>query len=158
MAGRPRKEIDRRQFEKLCAMQCSGEEVRRFFDVSDRTLCAWCRRTYGRTFAEERERHKSIGKARLRRAQFEMALKNPTMAIWLGKQWLGQTDCPEKATDAKSEPVRILLNIPMTKEEARRTLVEEAAGGGMGNLLCASSEEEAAALTVADGEPPGNRP
>lgn len=28
----------------------------------------------------------------LRRKQFAMAEKNPTMAIWLGKQYLGQSD------------------------------------------------------------------
>ena len=28
----------------------------------------------------------------LRRTQFKLAEKNPTMAIWLGKQYLGQRD------------------------------------------------------------------
>jgi hypothetical protein len=32
------------------------------------------------------------GKASLRRQQCDMAKTNPTMAIWLGKQLLGQTD------------------------------------------------------------------
>ena len=32
------------------------------------------------------------GKRSLRRIQFKLAEKNPTMAIWLGKQYLGQRD------------------------------------------------------------------
>ena len=42
-------------------------------------------------FAEKR----GAGKASLRRRQFEMAKSNPTMAIWLGKQYLGQADKQE---------------------------------------------------------------
>lgn len=35
---------------------------------------------------------KGMGRVSLRRAQFRMAMKNVAMAIFLGKQWLGQTD------------------------------------------------------------------
>lgn len=35
------------------------------------------------------------GRASLRRKQFAMAEKNPAMAIWLGKQYLGQADKKE---------------------------------------------------------------
>lgn len=35
---------------------------------------------------------RSAGKVSLRRSQFKMAETNPTMAIWLGKQYLGQRD------------------------------------------------------------------
>lgn len=33
-----------------------------------------------------------MGKISLRRAQFKLAKKSANMAIWLGKQWLGQQD------------------------------------------------------------------
>ena len=42
----------------------------------------------------------------LRRKQWEMAGKNPTMAIWLGKQWLGQTDKVEQTVAVISDETR----------------------------------------------------
>lgn len=38
------------------------------------------------------------GKASLRRNQWKMSESNPTMAIWLGKQWLDQTDKSDTTT------------------------------------------------------------
>ena len=40
-AGRPRKEIDQEQFEKLCGLQCTEEEICAWFDISDKTLAGW---------------------------------------------------------------------------------------------------------------------
>ena len=44
--------------------------------------------TFSEVFAEKRQK----GRASLRRSQFRLAEKNATMAIWLGKQYLGQKD------------------------------------------------------------------
>ena len=91
--GRPLKEIDKKQFENLCVLQCTLEEICGFFEVSDKTLENWCKRTYdGMNFSEIFAQKRSKGKISLRRYQFQMAAKNPTMAIWLGKQWLGQAE------------------------------------------------------------------
>lgn len=43
-------------------------------------------------FAEVFKQKRTIGRISLRRAQNRLAMRNATMAIWLGKQWLGQTD------------------------------------------------------------------
>lgn len=43
---------------------------------------------------------KEIGRASLRRSQFKMSDTNPTMAIWLGKQTLGQKDQVQQTHDA----------------------------------------------------------
>ena len=37
MAGRPKKYIDKDEFEKLCALQCTENEICGFFDVTDKT-------------------------------------------------------------------------------------------------------------------------
>lgn len=37
----------------------------------------------------------------MRRYQFELAKKNANMAIWLGKQYLGQRDNPEYNIDTE---------------------------------------------------------
>lgn len=90
--ARPRKEIDKEQFEKLCALQCSQEEFLDWFEVSDKTLNAWCRRTYKMSFSEVFAQKRGRGKISLRRHQFELSKRNAAMAIFLGKNWLGQTD------------------------------------------------------------------
>lgn len=92
MAGRPKIEIDKQKFEDLCALQCTLLEIADQFDVSEDTIERWCKRTYGKTFREVFERKRSGGKISLRRAQFQLAQKNAVMAIWLGKQMLGQQD------------------------------------------------------------------
>ena len=91
--GRPRKEIPQEEFEKLCALQCTKEEICGFFGVTDKTLEAWCKRTYNRRgFSEVFSEKRGIGKISLRRNQFQLSKKNATMAIFLGKQWLDQRD------------------------------------------------------------------
>lgn len=90
--ARPRKEIDQKQFENLCGLQCTLEEICGWFDVCTDTLEAWCKRTYKRSFSEVFAQKRGAGKISLRRSQWRLAEKNATMAIFLGKQFLGQRD------------------------------------------------------------------
>lgn len=90
--GRPLKEIDIQQFEKLCGLQCTEEEIASFFDCHIDTLNAWCKRTYDATFSEVYKVKASSGKISLRRHQFKLAEKSAAMAIFLGKNILGQKD------------------------------------------------------------------
>lgn len=96
--GRPRKEIEKTEFEKLCALQCTHEEICGWFDITPKTLERWCRETYGKdmTFSKVFAEKRGLGKISLRRYQFELAKKNANMAIFLGKNYLGQRDTPEK--------------------------------------------------------------
>lgn len=94
--GRPRAEIDKEEFEKLCAMQCTRDEICAWFNVTDKTLTGWCKRTYGRGFSAVFAQKRSIGKISLRRYQFNLAKKNAAMGIWLGRQYLGQRDVVEQ--------------------------------------------------------------
>lgn len=90
--ARPRKEINQQQFENLCALQCTRDEVCGFFNVTDKTLDSWCNRTYGSGFSAVFKEKRVGGKISLRRSQFRLAEKNANMAIWLGKQYLDQKD------------------------------------------------------------------
>lgn len=90
--GRPEKEISQKQFESLCAIQCTSEEICSVLDVSDKVLENWCRKTYGVNFSVIFAQKRAGGKASLRRNQWKLSESNPTMAIWLGKQYLGQSD------------------------------------------------------------------
>jgi hypothetical protein len=102
--GRPNKEIDQEQFEKLCEIQCTQEEICEFLDVTDKTLARWCKRTYGMGFCDVFRVKRKSGMISLRRAQYQVAKDgNPTMLIWLGKQWLGQSEKPSSADIAEAE-------------------------------------------------------
>ena len=90
--ARPRKEIDQKQFENLCGLQCTKEEICHWFDTTDKTLESWCKRTYGHGFSEVFKQKRGIGKISLRRSQWRLAEKSAAMAIWLGKQYLGQRE------------------------------------------------------------------
>ena len=98
MAGRPSVKIDQKQFENLCNIQCTLEEIAGWFRCSPRTVERWVKQNYvnenGKpaNFVEVYKKYSKDGKISLRRYQFQLAKKSATMAIWLGKQILGQTD------------------------------------------------------------------
>lgn len=92
--GRPRKPISKKTFEELCRIQCTEEEICDVLDVNRTTLNRWARETYGATFAQVYKKYREGGKASLRRSQWALAKTNATMAIWLGKQMLNQSDSP----------------------------------------------------------------
>ena len=90
--GRPPKQIDEKQFKNLCAIHCTVEEIAAVNDCSVDTVREWCKRTFGETFAVVYKRFAAAGNASLRRSQFKMAEKSVPMAIFLGKNWLNQSD------------------------------------------------------------------
>lgn len=96
-------EIDKEQFESLCALNCTEVEVCQVLKVCPTTLLKWCKRTYKCTFEEIYAEKSAAGKVSLRRMQFKSAKDgNVPMQIWLGKQWLGQCEKPS-AADLKEE-------------------------------------------------------
>lgn len=93
--GRPKKVINQKQFEEMCKYQCTRDEICAFLDVTGMTLNAWCRETYGTTFSVVFKQKREDGKMSLRRKQWHLADKSASMAIFLGKNYLGQTDKQE---------------------------------------------------------------
>lgn len=94
--GRPSKEIDKEQFEKLCALQCTKEEIGDWFDVSEDTIERWCKKVYHTNFAVVFSKKRNQGKISLRRAGFELAKKNAAVHIFYAKNFLGMTDKTEQ--------------------------------------------------------------
>ena len=93
--ARPKKKISQKQFESLCAIQCTKEEICNVLDVTEKTLNNWCKETYGEGFSLVFSKKRALGKASLRRNQWKLAEKgNSTMQIWLGKQILKQSENP----------------------------------------------------------------
>lgn len=84
--------INQSTFESLCAIQCTKEEICAVLDVSEKTLNSWCNSVYGENFSLVFNKKREFGKSSLRRTQWKLAEKNATMALWLGKQYLGQRD------------------------------------------------------------------
>lgn len=93
--ARPKKVINQKQFESLCAIQCTEEEICNVLEVTDKTLNNWCNETYDLNFSEVFRQKKAGGKMSLRRKQWEIAQKgNSTMLVWMGKNMLKQSDNP----------------------------------------------------------------
>ena len=84
-AGRPAIILDKEQVTALASFHCTLEEMAHFFKCDRHTLTA--------NYSPEIAKGKADGKIRLRKKQFDVAMKgNTTMLIWLGKQILGQND------------------------------------------------------------------
>jgi len=85
--GRPKIKLDYELIKKLSHIQCTQEETATMLDVDVRTLQR--DEEFCRIYKKEHEG----GKMSLRRMQWKAADKgNVSMLIWLGKQYLGQTD------------------------------------------------------------------
>lgn len=104
MAGRPKIVIDYTAVEKLASIQCTQEEIANFLDVSVRTL------QRDEEFCRIYKKGQDTGKRSLRRIQFKLAEKNTAMAIFLGKQYLGQRDIVEEVDNTQMQKVEELLN------------------------------------------------
>lgn len=103
--GRPRKEINKEAFEKLCAIMCTEDEICGVFGITDKTLSRWCKETYGMNFSDTFKTYSADGKISLRRKQFKLADRSAAMAIFLGKQYLGQTDNPNEDLDETTRKI-----------------------------------------------------
>ena len=110
--GRPRKEIDKKQFETLVRMGCNRSTIVAFFDSTieggccDDTIDRWCKRTYKEdkrelSFAEVLDKRKELQKIPVFQA-IEQGLKNcvPSIVIFAAKNRLGWSDNPQEAVVA----------------------------------------------------------
>lgn len=104
--GRPRKEIDKSNFEKLCGLFCTLDEIAGFFDCSEDTIERWCKREYKQSFAEISAKKRGLGKISLRRAGLELAKKNAAVHIFYCKNYLGMTDKQEIVSSTIDEKTR----------------------------------------------------
>lgn len=91
----PAKEINYDQVRYWADIGATQEEIAGAFYMSVDTLNRRIKEHFGMTFAEFKEKTAGSAKIKLRQNQFSLSQKNATMAIWLGKIWLGQQD-PDK--------------------------------------------------------------
>ena len=91
------RELDRKQFEGLCGMQCSVEELCGWFGCDEAALDAWCQDAYGESFCQAFDRLTLAGRIALRRDQMLAAKKNVSMSRHLEER-LSKTDKPTEKT------------------------------------------------------------
>ena len=110
--ARPKKEIDYEAVEKLANIQCTQEEIASFLGLSVRTL------QRDEEFCRVYKKGQETGKMSLRRYQYKLAEKNTAMAIFLGKQYLGQKDIIE--TDNTKELAKVEELLSKIEKEASK--------------------------------------
>lgn len=83
----------------------TAEAVAGVFKCSENTLVRWVKANYKTTFEALKQQKQSNIKLKLAGKQYELAMKgNVSLLIWLGKQWLGQSDKQEQ-TVTTNQPI-----------------------------------------------------
>lgn len=107
--GRTERKLTYKEWERaqnMASIMCTGEEIAHVLRISYDTLVKEVKSIGYKSFPDWFKEHSSKGKMSLRRKQFEMAERNAAMAIWLGKQYLGQSDKLEQQTQAQIVQVK----------------------------------------------------
>ena len=98
-SGPKPKVIDYQKLDAMCAIHCTGEECAAILNIDYDTLNAALERDGNVGFSDYFAIKSAGGKMSLRRKQYDQAMTgNSTMLIWLGKQWLEQSDKREDTT------------------------------------------------------------
>ena len=113
--GRPKKDFTIEEIKKLCTLNCTMEEVAAFFGCNKKTI--------ERRMLDDPEISEAIDMGRnMGRKQMELVNKgNAAMAIFLGKQILGQRDKNEteiSSPDGSLQPTQIVLQGVAAKHES----------------------------------------
>ena len=125
--GRPKIEIDWKEFEQLCFLQCSLEDIAYWFKCSKKTIERNCYKHYGESFVPVFEKKCVGGKIKLRRNLVKLSEKNVAAAIFLAKNWLGMSDKQEVQENVSitDKTVRELSN-----EQLQQVIAAARSGNG----------------------------
>ena len=116
--GRPKKEFDLAEVERLGSIGATYDEMSAWFDTTTLTIERRMSETEG-DFC--RAYKKGVGrlKVSLRRKQLELANSgNPTMLIWLGKQMLDQKDKSKNENEIELKDVTPTINLIAKKPDS----------------------------------------
>lgn len=104
--GRPKFDIDYDQVEKLAGLQCTQDEIASYLGCCTETL------QRDKKFCALYKAGMDKGRMSLRRKQWKAADDgNNTMLVWLGKQYLRQSDKQEldnKSSDGSMTPPTVI--------------------------------------------------
>lgn len=115
--GRKKVDIDWSIVNKKLSDFCDGSEVAACLGINYATLERRIKLKFNVDFAEYKRQKRATGQASLRELQMGQAKDgNVSMLIWLGKQYLGQTDKADHTSGGeKIQPIQIQV----TKDENR---------------------------------------
>ncbi len=114
MAGRPKRVftgVEIAKIRRYARNNSKSETIASALDIPVNSL----KRHFGRKMTIWR----AEGKVKLKQTQQRMAIKSPQMAIWLGKQDLGQVDKQEIRTEAVDTKSRTEQQLEADKAAAR---------------------------------------
>lgn len=93
MAGRPKVIIDWEKVDAYLKAQCDSTAIASSLGISVDTLYIRCKSDNNMDFSAYCQEKKAEGRELLRAKQYQVAMSgDKTMLIWLGKQYLQQTD------------------------------------------------------------------
>jgi hypothetical protein len=119
--GKPLINIDWDEIEKLCKLDCNGEEISAFLGIGYNTLERACKRVHKMAIGDYIKEKRGAGNVSLRRRQYKAAMDGDrTMLIWLGKQRLGQSDkqvIDNRSSDGTMTPKPAIIYKKLTDEE-----------------------------------------
>jgi len=121
-------DIDFKELERLCYMQCSEKEIAQWFHCSIDTIVLRIREKFSISFPEYFGRHRVGGLISLRRNMFKMSEKSPQMAIFLAKNWLGMKDTQEiigNVNIAKAEELTDEELVSIIEDRSSRRITQE---------------------------------
>ena len=155
--ARPKKEVDFKLLDSLCAIQCTGEEIAAIIGVDYDTLNSHIKEKYGVGFSDYFKEKSAFGKASLRRKQWALADSNPAMAIFLGKNYLGQADKREveetvKITVTMLEDVQGTFSRMRQLNNVKVVDIEAAIDEGIGNALSIADSIKVVDIDIVGGE------
>lgn len=116
--GRKRKELDLEKFKGLCSILCTKSEICGILEMHEDTLDSRIKEMLGVSFSEAWEMFAARGRVSLRRLQFTQAEKSVPMSIFLGKQYLGQS---EKIQATPVDPIEQFSDDELDKLEKEIT-------------------------------------
>ena len=100
LGGRPKVKMGLEEVENLSRLNCTMDEIAAYFNVDVRTVQLRAQRDPA--FRAAIDRGQALGRLSIRRQQIRlMEQGNATMAVWLGKQLLGQHDRLEAEVTVK---------------------------------------------------------
>jgi len=123
--GRHKIDIDWKKFEIDCAMQCTLREIADDFNCSEKTIERKVIEHYSCRFVDIFKRKRQKGLMSLRVHMFKLSETSASMAIFLGKNWLGMVERQE-VTGAEGGPIETKI---IVSNDAARKLTEEIVKG-----------------------------
>ena len=105
---------------EMLKAQCKTVDIARALGISTDKIYVRCQQDLGIDFSALKEEKRSEGQNVLRFKQYEIALTgNVPMLIWLGKQYLGQTDKSEVESTLKGSGLKIGFEDDSDSKEKR---------------------------------------